>query len=78
MATVSEFAGSVPMRRFSCAPAGKHTAPAGNDSGRGGAVRNRGPRSAQGVREGQAKFASVSFHVADGRMTAAALAGSGW
>lgn len=54
----------------------KHTAPAGNDPGRGGAVRTH--RSAQGVCEGQAKFASASFHVADGRMTAVALAGSGW
>lgn len=54
----------------------KRTAPAGNDPGRGDDVRTR--RSAQGVCEGQAKFASASFHVVDGRMTAVALAGSGW
>jgi hypothetical protein len=32
----------------------------------------------RGARSAQAKFASASFQVADGRMTAAALAGSGW
>lgn len=52
-------------------------APGREESRPGAAVCGRaGPHG--GARSAQAKFASASFQVADGRMTAAALAGSGW
>jgi len=49
-------------------------APAGGNPGRGG-------ETGAGALEGsvrQLREASASFHVVDGRMTFAALAGSGW
>lgn len=46
----------------------KATAPAGRDAGRGGG----------GAAADQARVAMAWLKVADGRMTAAAFAGSGW
>lgn len=72
----------IPQVGRSChrdAPGGPHddAAPAGG-SGRGG-VRGTVPAGVVlGWCVGQARIASVSFQVADGRMTFAALAGSGW
>ncbi|GHA64170.1 hypothetical protein GCM10010348_69410 [Streptomyces anthocyanicus] len=42
------------------------------------AERKRGARGVRGTPEDQARDASASFQVVDGRMILAALAGSGW
>ena len=69
--------GSGPGRRLAVRPQGVEEARKRLRPGRAAADRG-------GVEDGpsrpshQLSEASVSFHVADGRMTAAALAGSGW
>lgn len=55
-------------------PPGNAAAPAGGDPGRGGEASASALEGA--VR--QLREASASFHVVDGRMIFAALAGSGW